>query len=289
MNMDAQGSNEGMMPDNGMMPNNDMQSGYGPQIGGGIDWRASLPPELQHVVRQYKDLPEFVKTFGSAQEIIGKKFDEFSQQDFQKYNAMMSAANGIPTSPEGYQIDPYPESGELRLSPEETEDVLRLSHSMGLDNERAQILHDALNNLTETAYNVRQNEEQVRYEGCMNDLAGAWGNAYESKIQAVESAVENVLPQLTGTDPDTIREELFDAGVYKSPVLMKMLAAVGELAGNAASSGYSALSPMDAQVRLNQMRSDPETMRIRINPHHPLHSQIKEEFATLCQTANNGR
>jgi hypothetical protein len=254
------------------------------------DWRAALPPELQPMVQKYDDLTQFVRAYGSARELIGKKFEDLSHRDFQAWSQMMNAATGVPPSPDEYQIDPLPQSGgNPILTREESTEIRELAHAMGLDNEHAQILHDAFSEVGERILDSHQGEIQARYEECMSDLAQSWGNAYESKIQAIDNVIENVLPQLTGLSSDAIREELEQSRIYNSPTLLKVLAAVGELSGNTASRGYSDMAPGDARTRFEQLRSDPEFVKARINPHHPMHRQVKEEFEALCVAVNNGR
>jgi serine/threonine-protein kinase RIO1 len=48
------------------------------------------------------------------------------------------------------------------------------------------------------------------------------------------------------------------------------------------------MAPMDAQTRYNYLRNDPDFMKARINPHHPMHEQVKQEFAAMCSAANGG-
>jgi hypothetical protein len=258
---------------------------YTPQAG--ADWRAGLPPDLQHAVKDHNDLPGFVRAFIDTKNFVGKKFEEFSQQDAQRFQALMSNVDSIP-SPDGYQIDPIPlNGGESSLMEEDTQSIRELSHGLGLSNEQAQMLHDVADDFVKRVVDARQNEVNCAHENCLRDLAGAWGNAYEGKIQAIENAISNVLPQFLGTDSESIREELQNVQLYNSPVLLKTLAFLGEMMMDSSSRGYGNIAPMDAQSRFENMRNDPEFMKARLNRHHPMHQQAVEQFRLMCEQANN--
>ena len=251
------------------------------------DWRANLSPELQPVVQRYNDLEGFVRAFRDTQSFVGKKVNDFSTQDWQTYNAMMSQVNDVPVSPHEYQIDTIPINGEAAvLAEEDTAVIKELSHSLGLNTQQAQAFHDALNTVTGRIMDVQQQYVQDKYDRCMENLYGAWGNAFEGKINAINNAITNILQNLIGNDSESIRDELFDAGIYNSPTLMKTLSAIGELTMDSTSRGYNNIAPMDAQSRYSNMRSDPDFMRARIDPHHPMHQQVKQEFAAMCEAAN---
>lgn len=289
-------NNDMSYPGNGANPSGNWNAGASPNnetsYPGGAnnqlsDWRAALPPELQPAVSKYNNMEGFVKAYMDLQGIVGKKVSDFSKQDFQAYNQIMSEASGVPVSPDAYNIDPMPlNSSESVLLEEDTAAIKEIAHALRLNNDQAQALHDAFNAVSEGLISVIQQQKQQKYEGCLQELAGAWGNAYEGKLQAVDNAMVNVLPNLLGMDAEAIRNDLGEAGVYNSPALMKTLAAIGELTSDSASRGYNHIAPMDAQTRYGHLRNDPDFMRARIDPHHPLHEQVKQEFSALCQAAN---
>jgi hypothetical protein len=251
------------------------------------DWRSSLPPDLQPVVQKYNNQEEFVKVFNDMKSLVGKKFNDFSIQDFKTYSSMMEQATNIPVSPDAYQIDPIPLQGEeCVLNEQDTQVIKEISHAIGLNNNQTQQFYDTMNSVGVAIKSAEQHEVQQRYDSCLQDLVGAWGNAYESKIQAIDNAIVNTLPNLIGLDSETIREGLSEARVFLSPILLKVLSSIGEITMDSSSYGYNNIAPVDAQSRYHNMRNDPEFMRARIDRHHPLHERATQEFAAMCEAAN---
>ncbi len=60
---------------------------------------------------------------------------------------------------------------------------------------------------------------------------------------------------MIGLSANQIKQEL--DGVWMSPPLMNLLATIGELSMDSGSRGYNNLTPMDASLRLEQMKADP--------------------------------
>jgi hypothetical protein len=268
-------------------PQQQQQQEYYPQTSSGKDWRFGLSPELQPSVSKYKDLEGFVRAHREMENLVGKKADDFSKKDWQTYKAMMSSVDGIPPSADGYEIDPLPVSGtESLMTEEDTLAIQDISYSLGLNNEQAQALHDVGHIFCEKISEIRQQQADEQFEKCMSNLADSWGNAFESKINSIESAVSHVLPQLVGADAETIREELFEAGVYNSPVMLKILSAVGEIMTDSSSRGYSNITPSDARYRLDNIKNDNELMKARVNRHDPIHRRAVEELKAMCEFSN---
>jgi hypothetical protein len=254
---------------------------------GQTDWRSALPPDLQTTVSNYNNLENFVKAFRDTKSFVSKKVEDFSKSDWDAYRAMTEQTNGAPVSPDGYEIDMIPpDGGESSLTEEDTQYIRELAFQTGLSNGQAQAIHDVADNFVKAVTEARQHEINCRYEDCLKDLSGAWGNAWESKVAAIGNTLNNILPQLSGTDAESIIEELAENGILNSPVMLKTLAALGEMMSDMSSKGYGNIAPSDARSRFENMRNDPEFMRARRDPHHPLHLRAKEEFAAMCEYAN---
>lgn len=255
----------------------------------GNDWRSNLPQELQPVVSRFGDVESLVKSYREAQSVLGKKVETFGEQDWQSYQNIMSQLNNVPVSADQYQIDISPMTeGHTQISEEDSQTVLQLSHHLGLDNEQAQNFHDIIVNYANDLNSSVEQESAELFKSSITDLKEAWGNAADTKLRAVESAINNVLPGLCGTSADALKEELTNAQVYNSPSFMKILAAIGEMTMDSSSRGYNNMAPMDAQSRFNHMKNDPDFMKARIDPFHPRHEQAKKEFAAMCSAANGG-
>jgi hypothetical protein len=67
--------NDEMQGMQGMQETQGMQEQSGPQPG--ADWRAGLPPDLQHAVKNHNDLEGFVRAFVDTKNFVGKKFEGY--------------------------------------------------------------------------------------------------------------------------------------------------------------------------------------------------------------------
>jgi hypothetical protein len=254
----------------------------------GQDWRANLPPDLQNSMQRFNSPESLAKAYHEAMGLIGKKVDSFSQQDWQTYANIQSQVNGIPVSPDQYQIDASPlrEGSINTFSNEDLQALKEIAHGMGLNSQQSQQLYGVLNELGNEIMGAQQMGEEQYAVTNLNELAQDWGNAYETKLRAVSNCVENLLPQITGVSAQRIKDEIMESGAYNSALLMKIFAAIGELNMEGSSYGYGNVAPVDAGMRLAQLKSDPEWSSAVANKFHPMHQQAREELATLTRMKN---
>lgn len=238
------------------------------------DWRANLPQELQQAAARFHSPEAVLKAYMGAESLIGKKVSEYSQQDYQTYASMMQQATGIPQDASGYNIE-MSHHESCALSDDDISDLKEVSARMGLTNDQAQALVDTVNSYGNACIEDQINQCSQSFQ----ELANMWGNAYESKLESINRCVNSVLPQLMGVPASTVQELL--QGSWKSPAIMNALANLGELSMDSGSTGYNNLSPTDASIRLEQMKSDPDVTQILMNPTHPRHAELKQEFRTL--------
>lgn len=271
--------NEGVANNYQGSVNNNFQNANNNQLSyDANDWRANLPSEYQQTASKFNSPEALLKAYIGAESLIGKKVSDFSQYDWQTYSAMMQQHTGIPADVTGYDI--RTDNQINSLSDEEVTNIKYVAHDLQLNNEQAQKLYDYCNEMT-----ARQDETMVNQavDG-FQTLAQMWGNAYQSKLQAVDTCVNSLLPQLTGLTADQIKEEL--DGVWMSPPLLNLLATIGELSMDSGSRGYNNITPMDASVRLEQLKSDPETQKILTNPHDPRYKSVQAELRSLIAMKN---
>jgi hypothetical protein len=252
------------------------------------DWRANISPDLQNIAGRFNTPESLVKAYRDAQGLIGKRVGEFSQQDWQSYAAIQQQIHNVPASMDGYNIDTgYISEDRANTFSEDDVDALKeMSHALGLNNDQAQGMYDVLNEMNNC---MMEYQEEAAAEYTFNNLSELeqdWGNAYESKLQAVSNCVDTVLPQLTGISAERIKQEVYESGAQHSALLMNIFAAIGELGSEGRSAGYNNLGPMDANMRLAHLKSDPNTASIMANPRHAMHHQVKEEFRALMAIKN---
>lgn len=252
------------------------------------DWRAGIPEELQGVVSRFNDLPSLVKSYSEARSIIGKKVGSFAESDWKTYANIMSPIMNIPTSPDGYDIDfDTPEGGESLIAEQDSRDIMVMCHQLGLNKEQAQALHDGVQGFVENINTQMEQKGVQALESSVATLEKEWGNATDTKMNAVNNAIHNVLPKLCGVDAEVLKNELIEANVYCSPTFMKILANIGELAMESSSRGYNNMAPADARTRFDHLTQDPDFMRARCDQNHPNHKAAKEEFSALCRLVNS--
>lgn len=239
-----------------------------------VDWRSSFPPELQQAAARFNSPEALMKAYIGAESLIGKKVSDFAREDWQTYAAMKQEITNIPAEANGYNID-IKDPNTNCLSEDDLGMIKDLSHNLGLNTKQAQALYETLNEYGMSVAENALNQIRSSYE----ELARRWGNAAESKLKAVDHCVNNIFPKLMGCSSDMIIDAL--QGVWNSPLLMDCLAKIGELGTDTGSMGYNNLSPTDAGLRLEQMKADPRTAKILMNPQDPMHNQVKQEFRTL--------
>jgi len=252
------------------------------------DWRSNISPELQNTASRFNSPESLVKAYRDAQGLIGKKVGEYSQQDWQSYAAIQEQINNIPSSSDRYNFDlsPLSEDSENTFSNEDIAALKEVSHALGLNSDQAQGLYNVLNEVNNQAA-ASQEEASMEYASYnLSELARDWGEAYETKLQSISNCVENILPQITGVSAERIKEEISQSGMQYSSLLMNMFAAIGELGSEGRSSGYNNIAPMDANMRLEHLKSDPNFANIMANRWDPRHNQVKEEYRSLLAIKN---
>jgi hypothetical protein len=254
----------------------------------GQDWRANLPPDLQNSMQKFNNPESLAKAYHEVMGLIGKKVDNFAQQDWQRYANIQYELNGIPPSPDQYQINATPlREGSINTFTQEDMQALKeISHNMGLNSQQSQQLYGVLNELGNEILNSQQTMEYQYTIENANELERDWGNAYESKLRAISNCIENLLPRITGVSAQRIKDEIVQSGAQSSALLMKIFASLGELCMEGSSYGYGNVAPMDAGMRLAQLKSDPEWSAAVANKFHPRHRQAREELSTLTRMKN---
>jgi hypothetical protein len=251
------------------------------------DWRANFSPDLQGEAKNFKTAEEALKAYINARQMIGKKVEEYSAKDWENYSQMRAQLEGIPSSPEDYKIDMDPKNDRQNtFTPEDIKAFKTMAHTMGLNEKQSQQLYDFMNEMGNQVLNNDSQSQQEYIISNYNELAKDWGNAWEWKVKAISNCVENILPQVTGLSSERIKKEIFDSGAYNNAILMKIFSAMGELRMDGASTGYGNLAPMDAQMRLDQKRSDPDWRNAIANQFHPMHQEASQELHNLIRMKN---
>ncbi len=248
----------------------------------GVDWRANLSPDLQSVMQRFNNPEDLAKAYMDAHGLVSKKVGDFSQEDWQKYSAMQEMNSNIPQTVDGYDIDFSQEEGRYNTFTEEDVSALKeVSHAMGLNKTQAQQLYNVMNEVGNRIIEQHGEAADYKTQTSLQELDRDWGNAYQSKLDAANVCIEHILPKLTGVSSEAIREEMSNLGFEGSSIMLKALAALGELGYEGGGTGYNNVSPMDAAMRFDHFKNDPRTAEIMTNPRHPQYQQVRDEFRAL--------
>jgi hypothetical protein len=271
----------------GGQPNENHQGDPGqPFQSASQDWRANLPPDLQPAMARFRDPAALAKSYVESLNLIGKKIDQFSDVDRERYAAL--ASPGVPQNPNDYKLDLTDGlDGAIPIDPEAEATAKEIFHWAGLSNDQAQKMCHVMNAIdSETRYQESMEQESFVIEN-MNNLARDWGNAYEGKLRSVNNCIESLLPNLLRVSSGEIKEAIEASGAQYNSLFMNLLANLGELVSESPSAGLSALGPRDAASQLDILKKDPDFKAAFINPSHPMHSQHVEQFRTLSRMKHN--
>jgi hypothetical protein len=144
-------------------------------------------------------------------------------------------------------------------------------------------MYATVNELGNRIIQMQEKSVEESFHTALQDLEKSWGNAYQSKLQSLNNAMEHIFPKISGHSHQEIREEFVKHGLFNSPIFMKCMAAIGELSSETSSRGLQNISPMDASMKFQQMKSDPATADILMNPRHPRYEEVKSTYSALSK------
>lgn len=250
-------------------------------------WLDSLPEDLKQskVLSKFNGVEDLAKAYDSLSDILGKRVTEFTEEDWAKYVDAQSKHFEIPSTIEDYYIDRPPlEDGSIHaLNDTEFGLLKELSFDLGLSKDQAQALYTGANSIL-NGINQERVQGQTKYLQEQESLFEKnWGNAMEEKQQMMANCLEKFLPDVSGKDTAYWADKITSLGLDHDFDFCNLLAKIGESVSESRSIGYNNLAPMDAEMRLNQMRSDPTIMSIVTNSLHPNHKQLSEEFDYLIR------
>lgn len=275
------------------------QQGFAPQpqqqgiMNGNADWRANIDPAYQGIASRYSDVNELAKALYHSSSALRQKMDLNNPEQFAQYRQALEGYNNIPSLPDRYDIDTTdlgwladngisPEDQAWVLTKEEMSDLKHKAYNNQLTNEQANVEAQIKN--AEKLLDMQAGAAQVynqAYEASQT-LQKEWGNAAPQKCKAVEVALAKTLPQM-GCDGKQLYIDLCKSGMMYNPSMLKMLASIGEMSMDRPKNGYSNIAPMDANITLEQLKSDPDFMSIVSNVNHPQCREYTERMLSLAR------
>lgn len=250
------------------------------------DWRASLPEDLRDnaTLKNYSDVAALAKSHVHAQKMIGAEKIPLPGKDATDadwegvYNRL-----GRPATPDEYKLPEgvFPEGVELDSTLTKT--YLEKFHQAGLTQRQTEAV---MRSHGEIVKGIIEQQEQASKEALdmgRSTLRKEWGRAYDQNLELARKTVREF-----GT-PD-LQSRFTDDSLLRDPEVTRMLATLGEhmqgdIGMGTAHSDASAMTPEQAQNKINELMRDSEFQLARANPGHPTHQQAKEKWTRLHQYA----
>lgn len=247
------------------------------------DWRSSFSPEYQQALERYKCADDLIKTTLSAQALLGKRNNQWREEDAESYRAVMGANADIPANANDYHIDTFPENvlDETSMSV-----VKNASQLMGLNQSQAQQLYEFCHDVYVNDIQAQAEEQQTALQHCGEILSTLWGKDYPQQLRAVEVCAEQVFPQITGMSAEQIEDILDSTNSRQNPLLLAAMSFIGKMMMEGGATGYAGTSPMDANIDLEAMQSDKELMNKMLNVWDPRSASLRQEFYNRIEQKN---
>lgn len=256
-----------------------------------FDWHSLLNDELKNSFAgsRFRDVNELASAYNNALELVGKRVQDFSEQDWQLYSQIQNQFNDIPATAEEYKIDPTPmdDSYMNTFTDDDVVGIKNLAKGMGLNQTQAQVLTQSMNVIANNFINNYAAEKQAVVEDWISELKNDWGSAFESKTHSIDYCIDNILPQLTHKSPNEIRDTIRELGLGCNPILMKTFAALGEMYAEKGTRTYTNLAPQDANIAFEQLKMDPDYQAAIANKYHPRHREFMMKMDIYTNAKHN--
>lgn len=236
------------------------------EVSADASWLNNLDEDLKAspYVKQFadKDLNDLVKSAVNAQSLIGKKIDDFSKEEIEKFYGKMG-------KPEAYTL---PED----LSDEQKANLSSIYSEANLSQEQANILAEkfVLENREATA--KTEETHKANLADVENELKEKYGKAYEKRIELATDA----LTQLGGQE---LLDAVNEAGLGLNAKFISAMSEVGK--GMIEDTIISAdketrfgITPAEAKQQIAMIMGDPDKMAAWKNVTHPKHKAVKAEI-----------
>ena len=243
------------------------------------DWRASLPTEIRDLptLGKFKDVSGLAQSYAELE----RRFSQSGKVAIPAADAPPEAwkdvfkALGRPDEPSGYELK-APEGAPIQA--EVLPEYAKAAHEAGLSKAQAAKLVEWFGgHAKQQADSIQQQQAQAMEQGVAT-LRQEWGKDFDTYAAAAQRAV-----RLYGGEE--LIQVLNATGMGGNPAVVKAFANIGKLAqehGLPAGSGVPGTMTKEmAQARINEMQSDPETIKALTDPMHPRHQLARQERHNL--------
>lgn len=250
----------------------------------GLDWRDSLgdlatDPSLS----DFKDIGSLAKSYIHTKKLVGHdKIPIPTDEDEESWNTVFKRL-GRPDAPEGYEIGQPAEIPEgFTYNPAIESDFRKEAHKLGLSKKQASGLWNMLNNRAIEVFKNATATHQAAAAKESDALKGEWGQAYDQKLKIVQRTIN----ALEGAGVQGLNEWLTKTGAGKDPMMLRILATIGEHASEeqlGPGKARDTMTPQEAMSLIKSIQQDPANHKNKAywNKKHPDHKAVVEEVQRL--------
>lgn len=233
--------------------------------------------------------PSMMKFKGKSGEDVAKSYIELSskigakglivpgenasEQEVSDYHKAL----GRPDLAAGYNLQ-LPEGAHKGVisTPEGQKEFKEECFKNGLSAKQAEGLYGWYTNKLSNTLTQNDEKQTADKNTAETELRSKWGMVYDNKV----ALAQNVLSKFGGDK----MQSLIDSGVGNNPVLIEMLANIGDklsedVLGPNGKSSTGALTPEAAQAKINEIRNNPNSPYNAGD--HPMHKEAVEEMTAL--------
>ena len=250
------------------------------------DWRSSLPEDLRGnaTLQNYKGVEDLAKAHVHAQRLIGAEKIPLPGKDASPddWNAVWNRL-GRPENADGYQLpeDLMPEGVELDSTLTKT--YLEKFHEAGLSQKQAEHILRSHGTVIKEMIDAQEQSHKESIDMGRSTLRKEWGRAYDQNL-------DHARKQIREFGSPELQARFTDEALLADPALTRMLATIGthmrgDIGFGAANSDSRAMSPDQAQTKINELMFDMAFQQARSDPASPGHRAANEKWRQLHEYA----
>jgi hypothetical protein len=250
----------------------------------------SLPADLagNPSIQNFKTVPDLVKSFISAQAMIGQKRLPAPEPNWteQQYNDFYKQI-GRPDAPEAYDYKDIKTPEGLQIDKDRMKAASETFHKLGLTPKQARglmeyyggILHRDVTAATEKQTNARAASEQT--------LKSEWGDKYDASVGIAKSVIQ----KFGGED---VMKYLDESGLGNNPELVKMMHKIGRslledtTRGGTAGGDLHLSDGTRAASEIENLKLDATFLAALTDAQNPGHRAAVDRWTNLHKVAHPG-
>lgn len=185
-------------------------------------WLSAVTPDLRkhELLRGMKGPSDLAKAYvdlnGRLESSIAVPKEDAPEEEKQAYREKIRSLNGVPESPEEYQLDTPDLPEGLNYSDDDVSVFKAMSHEMGLNQEQVNKLFQWDTKRRTDAYNKYVEERKAERETADKTLKESWGDDYERNMNMVAAVVKKYADE-------KLNEYMDESGVGNHPVMFRFL------------------------------------------------------------------